>query len=756
MNKLTRWIRKWNPLVLSNRAIFGKGIGVVKRFWLLLLAAFVVFSALTGMFLFYYFSWALSFDLSQVEKMPETTIVYDRNGFILQRFYEQNRMFVASDKIPKVMKEAVIATEDKRFYQHFGFDPFSMTRAFFQNLAGARTVSGASTITQQLARNSADMFERTFDRKLKEIFLAMRLEMVYSKDQILTLYLNRIYFGKQNYGLAAATDAYFGKEPKDLTLSESAMLAGIISGPNSFSPWSNTTKSKAVRAKSLDRMVEAGYITEAEAKKAEEEPLVLRPLLNLPGSYAVAALRDELPSFLSHEDLVNGGLKIYTTVDVSFQRAAEEQLELTLAEIEAMPGYKHPTRRAYLASDPGEDDMPKYLQGSFVAINNKDGGILALVGGRKYEESTFNRATLGARQVGSTLKPFVYANAFNVLNISAFTQVDVSAFDLTKGEASGAIPTGPAPQFDTVRNALEVSNNYAAMRTGILGGVENFAYLVQQATTQEIPPFASSTLGACSITPLQMASAYSVFPNQGVRIQPYLVETIANKDGKVLYSHRDSRYRVLSPEIAFQVHSLLTGVVDNGTGRALRSRFELVGEVAGKTGTTNDFKDSWFMGYTPAVTAGVWIGLDEPQTILGGGYASRLAVPAWGRVMKLAESHYPAEPLAPPPGVQAVQQQAKQNFPFFGNPAPAGPVEYLRPDQVQNGYLARLDGSSLPGAGTALAGPPRPAGKEWWKFWESDPPANSQENPGNMDQDDDGNAPVSGPNKKLKAPRDRR
>jgi len=752
MKPWKQWIRKWNPLVLSNRAVFGKGIGIMKRFWLMALAGLVVMSLLLGVFLFYYFSWALSFDLSQVEKMPETTVVYDRNGYVMQRFYEENRMFVTSEQIPKVMKEALIATEDKRFYHHFGFDPFSMTRAFVQNLAGARTVSGASTITQQLARNSADMFERTFDRKLKEIFLAMRLEMTYSKDQILTLYLNRIYFGKQNYGLATATDAYFGKEPKDLTLSEAAMLAGVISGPNSFSPWSNTAKSKAVRAKSLNRMVEAGYITEAESKKARAEPLALRPLLNLPGSYAVAALREELPSFLSREDLVNGGLKIYTTLDVSFQRAAEEQIELTLTEIEGMPGYKHPTRKAYVAADQG-DEKPNYLQGAFVAINNKDGGILALVGGRKYEESTFNRATLGARQVGSTLKPFVYANAFNVLNISGFTEVDESPFDLTQGEASGAIPIGAAPQFNPIRHALEVSNNYAAMRTGILGGLENFAYLVQQATTQEIPAFASSTLGACSVTPLQMASAYSVFPNQGVRIQPYLVESITDKQGKILYSHKDTRYRVLSPEIAYQLHSLLMGVVDHGTGRLLRSNFGLLGEVAGKTGTTNDFKDSWFMGYTQSVTAGVWIGLDEPQTILGGGYASRLAVPAWGRVMKMAEEHYPAQALPLPPTVQMVQQQAQPSLPFFGNPTP-GPAEYLRQDQVQNGYLVRLDGSTQSGAGHAVVKPPRPVGKEWWKFWESDQPAPPIPADGGLDQDDDGNDSL--PNKKLRAPKDRR
>jgi len=752
MKSWKKWFRKWNPLALSNRAVFGKGISLVKRFWLMLLAAFVVVACLGGMFLFYYFSWALSFDLSEVEKMPETTIVYDRNGYIVQRFYEQNRIFVSSDKIPKVMKQAVIATEDKRFYQHFGFDPFSMTRAFFQNLAGARTVSGASTITQQLARNSANMFERTFDRKLKEIFLAMRLEMKYSKDEILTLYLNRIYFGKQNYGLAAASDAYFGKEPKDLTLAESALLAGIISGPNSFSPWSNTAKAKSVQSKSLDRMVESGYITEAQAKKAETEPLVLRPLLTLPGSYAVAAVRDELPDFLSHDLLVKGGLKIFTTLDVSFQRAAEEQLELTLGEIEAMPGYRHPTRKAYLASD-SEEEKPKYLQGAFVAIDNPTGGILALVGGRKYEESTFNRATYGARQVGSTLKPFVYANAFNVLNISALTVVDESAFDLTKGAASGAIPLGPNPDFNTVRHALEMSNNYAAMRTGVLGGVENFAYLVKQATGEDIPAFPSSTLGACSITPLEMAAAYSVFPNQGVRVQPYLIESIWDKNGNVLYTHRETRYRVLSPEIAFQVHSLLTGVINNGTGRSLRSNFGLQGEYGGKTGTTNDFKDSWFLGYSQSVTAAVWVGLDEPETVLGGGYASRLAVPAWGRIMKLAEGHYPATPLTPPPGVQLVQQQAQG---FFGS-SPVGSPEYLRTDQVQNGYLARLDGSAQSGLGTAPAIPPRQARHDWWKFWESDTPQTN--NGGNLDQDDDGNVSNSNSNnnnKKLKAPRERR
>jgi penicillin-binding protein 1A len=642
-----------------------------------------------------YVKWAWDFDLKQVEEMPQTTIVYDRNGYVLQRMFEENRIFVPFDEIPAVIKNAVIATEDKRFYQHNGFDAVSTLRAAVQNAFGSRIVSGASTITQQLARNSANMSERTIERKLRELFLAIRLEQVYSKDEIMTYYLNRIYFGKQNYGIATATDAYFGKKTSELTLSEAAMLAGIISAPNAFSPWGNAepVKARAARSRALRRMLALGFITEEEANRTENEPLAIRPIIQHPGSHPVAALRAQLPEFLSRDDLVRGGLRIYTTIDVSFQRAAEAQLEEALVEVEKTRGYRHPTRAQVLEAAGEDGAVGGYLQGAFVAISNRDGGILAMVGGRNFDESTFNRAIFGSRQVGSTLKPFVYATAFNVLNICGFTQVDDSPFDLKLGMSSGAIPVGPFPEWRSVRVALQSSNNYAAMRTAVAAGLDNFAFLVKQASGVEIEPYASSALGACSLTPLELAGAYTIFANGGMKVEPHLITHVTDEAGTVLYQGRAASRRVLSPEIAFQIHSLLAGVINAGTGRAARSTYGLQGELAGKTGTTNDFKDSWFAGYSSEVTSVAWVGFDEPKTVMAGGYASRLALPIWSRIMKLAEPHYTPRPFTPPAGL--VWSRPQIDLGLFQVSQPGGAADYLRQDQLQ-AYLPRIDSLAQP------------------------------------------------------------
>ncbi len=668
-----------------------------------------------GLKVAYAAAWALCFNLDNVRHMPLTTFLYDRNGQVLQRVYEQNRFLVEGKDIPESLRDAVVATEDQRFYHHLGIDPLSIFRAAVGNALHHHISSGASTITQQLARNSAGMAERTMSRKLKEAFLALRIEMVFSKEQILTYYLNRVFWGRDIYGVGAASQAYFGKAPADLTLSESAMLAGIISGPNSFSPWRNPAKARDSRARALGRMKERGYITAAQEKEALAQPLVLRPLDRIPGSHAAAAALAEAARLLdvNADDIDTKGLKITTTVDLGFQRAAENGLEAQLSRIEADPDYTHSTRAEYLKSL-GDSDAPKpaYLQGAFVALSNADGGILALVGGRNYEESHFDRAVASARQVGSTMKPFVYANAFNTLDIAAPTEVDHSPFDLRRADQPGAGKSG-APDYITVRQAIEKSDNYAAVRTVLASGVDSFAYLFGRASGVAIPEFPSSALGACQVTPLQLVAAFSIFPAGGVRREPYLISKIVDASGKVLYERPapsgQTERRVLSPEIAFQIANLLQGVVDEGTGHTVRA-MGLQGDIAGKTGTTNDFKDSWFVGFTSAVTAGVWIGLDTPQTIVPGGFAARLAVPAWASIMAQADEHYPPQPFAPPAGVAPVQPTVAKNFFFIQTQVAVGAPEYLRDDQKgSDGYLARIDLNN-PGAARPAAPAPRGGG----------------------------------------------
>ncbi|MDR1145790.1 MAG: transglycosylase domain-containing protein [Verrucomicrobiales bacterium] len=667
-----------------------------------------------------YQAWAARFDLTKVSQMPSISVIYDRQGRVIQRLYEQNRILVDRAQIPDVLCQAVVAKEDERFFQHSGFDLIAITRALLHNIAGKKVSSGASTITQQLARNSAEMFDRTYDRKIKEIFLAMRIESRFSKEEILTYYLNRIFFGGNIYGVGAAADAYFGKQPKDLNLAESALLAGIIAGPNSFSPWRNPVRAKAARAKVLQRMVSAGFITQQAADAGKAEPLKLRPLAAMPGSYVTFAVLNHLPPAINQETLYRGGLKIHTSIDLDLQRAAEQKIEAGLAKIEQGKGYRHVTRAAYLARDGADSEepvAPPYLQAAFVAIHNRDGGVLAIVGGRNFDESPFNRALLASRQIGSTVKPFVYANAFNILGYSAFTLIDRSAFDL-KNPAADAVPAGLVPDFISVREALRGSDNYAAMRTGLAAGVDNFCYLFKQAADVDAPPYPSSLLGACDATPLQLTAAFTIFPNDGILRQIWFIDRIENFRGEVLYRNQAGQKMVLSPQIAFQISDLLRGVVDDGTAAALRGTFKLKGDLGGKTGTTNDYKDAWFVGYNSEITAGLWVGLDHPQTIMPGGYASRLAVPVWGGIMQSALSRYPSKKMPPPPGLTLTQLKTEQTaFFFFKSTSISARSEYLRDDQLSNGFLQRLDSSvTLNNGAFTVSGTnaPPPKKKSWF------------------------------------------
>jgi membrane peptidoglycan carboxypeptidase len=653
-------------------------------------ALLVIALAAMTFFLAKYGAWAMAVDLKKVSNMPATSVIYDRNGYVIQRLYDENRVLVNSRDLPQVLKDAVVAKEDKRFYWHFGFDPIAILRSAVVNLTGRKITTGASTITQQLARNSVAIFDRTLDRKIKEVFLAMRIEAAFSKDEILTFYLNRIFLGGNIYGVGAASEAYFGKKPIDLNLSESAMIAGIIAGPNSFSPWKNARKAREVRAITLDQMVDAGFIKKELAEKTKQEPLTLRPRLDLPGSYVTSAVQDSLPQFISKDLLFRGGLQIHTTIDISFQRNAEQQIEASLSKVEKTRGYPHKTRAAWLASEPDDSSVPPYLQASFVALNNRDGSILAVVGGRQFDESSFNRVLNGRRQIGSTIKPFIYAHAFNTLNFTACTDVDSSPFDLTKGFGPEIIE-GENPKWITVRQALAQSDNYCVMRTGLATGVESFAYFFQQCTGVLATPYASSFLGTPELTTLDLAKGYSAFANYGVIIEPFLVESISTHEGQLIYRHIDTRKRVLSPQVAFQIHDLLAGVVDEGTGSALRSQFGFKGPMAGKTGTTNDYKDSWFCGYNTEVTAALWVGYDNPKTIMSGGYSSRIAVPTWAAIMKPSLEPYPPADFVPPPGLQKAQMKKEvTTFFFFKKESISGRPEWIRDDQ-RGTALSRLD-----------------------------------------------------------------
>ncbi|MEO0453509.1 MAG: transglycosylase domain-containing protein [Verrucomicrobiota bacterium] len=680
---------RWGKRLRNSRDLFRK------RWFRALLILASIPLIVSILLVAYYTVWAIQFDFERVTRMPQTSFVYDRNGYVIQRLYDEHRIVVSSDDIPDVLRDAILSKEDSRFYYHPGFDPIAIARSVIINLASGEIATGASTITQQLARNSAGMFEQTLDRKLKEIFLAIRIEGALSKEEILVHYFNRIYFGGNVNGIGAAADAYFGKPPRELTLSEAAMLVGIIAAPNTFTPWKNPEKAKEVRAFTLDRMLDQGYISDQQATAAKEQPLTLRPLVDLPGTYLISIIRDFMPEFVDDELLFQGGLHIYTTIDLAFQKSASQQLQQSLEKIEAMPGYRNTTRKQYLQIRQNSTLPPSYLQGAFVAISNEDGGILSMVGGRHFEESRFNRAAYGRRQIGSTIKPFVYAHGFNVLNFTAFTEIDHSPFDL-KLASENTPYVGDDPEWISLKSALIRSDNYAAMRAGLASGIESFTYFMSNLVDSPIQPYPSSILGACELTPLELASAYTIFPNYGVQLEPYLIQKIETQDQILLYQHIDERKRALSSLIAFQMHDILAGVIEQGTASRLRSDFAIKTPLGGKTGTTNNYKDSWFAGYSSEITAVVWVGLDKPTQIHPSGYSSKIAVPVWGSIMKPALEAYPSSPFLPPPGVRKVQQKKEESFLWiFKSTKVEGPAEYIRDDQ-RAGALVRLEADTVP------------------------------------------------------------
>lgn len=602
----------------------------------------------------HYIEWAWSQDLSNISRMPLTSTVYDRHGQLIQRLYNEHRVYVKLEDVPDVFLEALIATEDERYYYHPGVDPISIIRAVLFNLQNKRVSSGASTITQQLARNSVKMFEKTLDRKLKEAFLAFRIEQMFTKDEIMEMYLNRIFFGRNFHGIGAASDGYFGKKPADLSAPEAALLAGLISSPNANSPYFYPERAKAARAVALSRMADHNFITREEAQEMAEFPIVVREPIKIPGSYILDAVYADLPPWMNEEMIFQGGLKIYTTIDQRVQKIAEEQLDAGLTEIESWRSYRHAKRKNYVAPQGDWSARPKYLQGVFVAVHNKDSGILALVGGRNHEESSFNRALLSRRQVGSSIKPLVYTHAFNTMNFTAFTMVDASPFELTTVKTWPIYSTAGIEEgggWMSLRDALQRSNNYAAMRAGLAGDPERFAHFIKTLTDVEIPPYPSSCLGACELTALELVKAYTIFPNYGVLRMPYIVSRVETHDGRVIYQHDEYSFQAISPQIAFQMNDVMQGVVNHGTAKRLRHTFQMDGQMGGKTGTTNDYKDAWFSGFSSEITAAVWVGMDEPKTIMHAGYSSKLAVPVWGRIMKPVNELYPPKDFLPPRGV---------------------------------------------------------------------------------------------------------
>ncbi len=606
-----------------------------------------------AVFLFYG-AWASSFDMKNVGEMPERNTVFDVDGKIYSRLAGANRLKVSLNEVSPFFITAVLAREDSRFYDHKGIDWRGIMRALVRDIASGSAKEGASSITQQLARNSLPLGGRTLSRKLLEAMVALRIERQFSKQQILELYVNRIYFGNGCYGVETASQAYFGKSAAKLNLPEAALLAGLIRSPNRLSPLKNPEGAKIQRNTVLDRMVALNKLSAADAAPAKQAKVVVHPkrMPFVQENYAMDAVQRDLNLLLTQDQIDDGGMLIYTTLDPAVQNAAQEALETQLTKIEHQSNFHHPVKANYHPPENGEGDsaMP-YLEGAVVVIDNASGGIRALVGGRDYAQSKFNRALAPAnRQVGSAFKPFVYTIAFSH---GLLPGAAISDGPIQPGEIQGAGNWSPGNSDGTYGGirpcsyGLIHSRNTMSVRVGQFAGLDAVQKVANTlGISENIPHGPATYIGSFESDLKDLTAAYSVFPNAGVRKQSYIIERIDDANHKPIYRAAHITVPALDPGAAWMTSQLMEEVLTRGTASSSRSLgFKL--PAAGKTGTTNDYKDAWFLGYTSTLTCGVWVGFDQPTTIVSRGYGAALALPVWTQVMNKASRHYPAEELHP-------------------------------------------------------------------------------------------------------------
>jgi penicillin-binding protein 1A len=587
---------------------------------------------------------------------PVKTTVYDARGRVLHEFFRENRSFVPLRQIPRHLVNATIATEDRSFYQHWGVDLWGVARAALTDVLHMRRAQGGSTITQQLARNRFLTHERTWTRKLKETALAVEIERQYTKDEILELYFNQIYFGDGAYGVEAASKIYFGRSLRELNLPECALLAGIPANPSIYSPRKRPAAARARRAKVLRNMLATGAITQVEFNNAMSAPLGVTPVRysNDRAPYFVEMVRLHLDEKYGSNAVYEGGLKVYTTVDMDLQQIAERALEKQLASLEADLRSKN-TLANYVpppADAPRVSPAMPYLQGAVAAIDPRTGYIRALVGGRNWNHSNFNRATQALRQPGSAFKPFVYTaamdNGFHPTDVIVDEPVSFPGAngELYQPQNYDHTYRGPV----TLRYALQQSINIPAIK--LLRKVSTSlvaSYARRMGIRSPVGQNLSLALGTSEVTLLELTTAYGVFANRGIRNDPLFVLKVEDKNGNVLEKNAPRPAEVLSEETASVMTSMLESVMNHGTGYPARARGFTI-PAAGKTGTMDNYMDAWFVGFVPSLVCGVWVGFDEKRAIGPGMTGARAALPAWTDVMIGATRGRPVEGFPVPAG----------------------------------------------------------------------------------------------------------
>ena len=612
--------------------------------FVLILAVFLIGGAATALY------FTLIFDLPRLTTLKDyqpyvVTEVYSDDDVLIGEFFIERRIVTPFAQMPNLLVKAFVAAEDARFFEHQGIDYWRILGAAFRNIEALEVVQGGSTITQQIAKSFFLTPEKSFTRKLKEAILAQRIERYLTKNEILYLYLNQIYLGEGAYGVAAAGRTYFGKSVKDLTLAECALIAGLPPAPNNLSPLRHPKKARERQLYVLNRMVERDLITPVQAIKAGAEEIKLRPrgpkgYLEAP--YAVEQVRTYVEEKYGKDLLYKGGLKIHTTLNFRMQQAAQKAVTKGLEEFEAREG---------------KGKGKGQVQGALLALDPQTGYILAMVGGRDFAASQFNRATQAKRQAGSAFKPIVYAAALDkgftpstVIVDEPFSYIDVPGKEPWQPQNFDREFWGPI----TLRKALTFSRNVVTVKIAQSIGVD---YLIQYAHNlgikSKLEPNLSLALGAANVSLLEMTTAFGVFAAQGYRAEPILISRLVDKDGNVLEEVEPSAIEVIPPQTSYLITSLMQSVIQEGTGQRAKA---LGRPAAGKTGTTNDMRDAWFLGFIPhQLVAGAWMGYDIEKPLGTRETGAVAALPIWLEFMKEAVSGQAVEDFRVPEGIVFVK-----------------------------------------------------------------------------------------------------
>jgi len=598
------------------------------------------------------------------------TRVYDRNGVLLKEFYNQRRILVPFDKMPPYLIDCLLATEDRKFYSHWGVDIRRIFGATMHNVMNlSLTREGASTITQQLARSLFPKVlspEKNYFRKIKEALTAVKIEKTYSKNEILQMYLNQHYYGRGAYGIQAAAQVYFSKDAWDLSIQDCAVLVGLLKAPNRYSPIEHPDRALTRRNIVFNSLIDYGKISEATADSLKQFPLDIRPNQGNFGEapYFTELVRQYLYETFGEEGLYASGLTIYTTLDAGMQKAAEQALVAKLDEIQMETqnryGINDPLYTMVAPDTTGHDTRKrvyKQIQGSLLAIDNETGGVLAFVGGRDFDKSKFIRVTQALRQPGSAFKPFVYTTAID----NGFSPSDLfldSPIVLTVGGEEWR-PDNFDLSFNgemTLRDGLKDSRNLIAiklMMDPLVTPQQVAEYAKRMGISTPLMPVPSLAIGSSEVTVWDMVPAFSIFPNGGVRKKPFFINKIVDRNGNlVMEKSRIDQEEALSPQTAYIMTNMLQTVVDHGTGYGARAR-GFTRPAGGKTGTSNNNTDNWFIGFTPQITCGVWIGFDDKTKIgIGKGeVGATTALPVWTEFVKVATANMPVRDFPVPPGI---------------------------------------------------------------------------------------------------------